>query len=110
MSVTLMTLHHGVCRRLEAVILNLDESGELTTFWLVRLACGLTQVGIWKRSYFVLVRSAQVAIKAIIAASAVGSLAAAPLPAMAGDVFTYGRPAIIAERERLFEVMQLICS
>ena len=43
----------------------------------------------------------------MIAVTAAASLTAAPLPAMAGDVFTYGRPQIIAERERLFEVMQL---
>ena len=52
----------------------------------------------------VLTHPAQVAIRSLIAVSAAASLAVAPVPAMAADVFTYGRPAKIAEKEQLLEV------
>ena len=48
----------------------------------------------------------QVAVKAMIAATAAAGLALAPTPAMAADVFTYGRPNVIAAKEKLFEEAQ----
>ena len=48
----------------------------------------------------------QTAVRTVIVATAAAGLVFAPLPALAGDVFTYGRPEVIAAKDKLLEEAQ----
>ena len=66
---------------------------------LLRLLCGVFR-------HQCVLSDTQVAIRTMIAATAAAGLMFAPAPAMAGDVFTYGRSEVIAAKEKLLEEAQ----